>query len=63
MLHPRTIISSLTRRAEEVGSGGRVDDGDVDESEIVREVELKKRPRSGGSKKQGIPSLLAVSER
>ena len=27
----------------EVGSGGRVDDGDVDESEIVREVELKIR--------------------
>ena len=42
-----------------------MDDGDIHKGEVVRKVKrrARERPRSGGSKKQGMPSLLAVEER
>jgi hypothetical protein len=72
VLHTSTVTSRLAGSLVEVGGGRRVDDGDIDEGEIVREVKLeicsksgrsRLRPRSGGSRKQGMPNLLAVAER
>lgn len=50
----RSVFSRLTRSAVEVGGSSRMDDGDIDESEVVRKVKLKVRAITREAKVWGL---------
>ena len=49
-----SALSRLTRSTTEVRGSSGVDDGDIDESEVVRKVELKVRAVTGEAEVRGL---------